>query len=82
MNNRVTAHLSMVHDSLLAYEYIFKELCYQEKQRCPVLSVFSSAVPQVMLSMAKKVSVNVAYNDADFKEEKISEIQRYLIYFH
>lgn len=35
-----------------------------------------------MLSMAKKVPVKTAYNDADFNAEEISWIQRILIYFH
>lgn len=35
-----------------------------------------------MLSMAKKVSVSTAYNDADSNAEEISWIQKILIYFH
>lgn len=35
-----------------------------------------------MFSMAKKVSGNTAYTDAEFKAEEISLIQRILMYFH
>lgn len=71
----------MLDGSVLACEKILKKQTHQEKKRCPILSDFSSAVPQVMLSMVRKVSVNTAYDDADFKTEEMSWIQRILIYF-
>lgn len=74
----------MFHDSLLGYEQTFKEQTYPEKKRYHTSSSpeFSSAVPQMMLSIAKKASENTAYNDTDFNAEKISWIKWILIYFH